>query len=298
VPEPFRCGFVTIVGRPNVGKSTLINRLVQQKVSITSQRPQTTRNRLIGIRTDERAQIVYVDTPGLRTGAKSALDRLMNRAARGSLEGVDCVVLVVAASGWTAADDSVLSLVRRQPCPVILAINKIDLLKGRERLLPLMQQAAERMEFDEIIPLSALTGENLADLKDSLLRYLPVQPPLFPREQVTDRDERFMAAELVREQVFRSLRQELPYAIGVGIEHFERMEKHVRIGAVIWVEKESQKGIVIGRGGERLKQIGTRARAQMEKLLGSKVYLELWVKVREGWADSQTILHGLHYGEE
>jgi GTP-binding protein Era len=298
VPEPFRCGFVTIVGRPNVGKSTLINRLVQQKVSITSQRPQTTRNRLIGIRTDERAQIVYVDTPGLRTGAKSALDRLMNRAARGSLEGVDCVVLVVAASGWTAADDSVLSLVRRQPCPVILAINKIDLLKGRERLLPLMQQAAERMEFDEIIPLSALTGENLADLKDSLLRYLPVQPPLFPREQVTDRDERFMAAELVREQVFRSLRQELPYAIGVGIEHFERMEKHVRIGAVIWVEKESQKGIVIGRGGERLKQIGARARAQMEKLLGSKVYLELWVKVREGWADSQTILHGLHYGDE
>ncbi|MFQ5757372.1 MAG: GTPase Era [Acidiferrobacterales bacterium] len=298
MPEPFRCGFVTIVGRPNVGKSTLINRLVQQKVSITSQRPQTTRNRLIGIRTDERAQIVYVDTPGLRAGAKSALDRLMNRAARGSLEGVDCVVIVIAASGWTAADDSVLNLVRRQPCPVILAINKIDLLKRRERLLPLMQQAAERMEFGEIIPLSALTGENLADLKDSLLRYLPVQPPLFPREQVTDRDERFMAAELVREQVFRSLRQELPYAIGVGIEHFERMEKHVRIGVVIWVEKESQKGIVIGRAGGRLKQIGARARAQMEKFLGSKVYLELWVKVREGWADSQTILHSLHYGEE
>jgi len=298
VPEPFKCGFVTIVGRPNVGKSTLINRLVQQKVSITSQRPQTTRNRLLGIRTDERAQIVYVDTPGLCAGAKSALDRLMNRAARGSLEGVDCVVFVVAASGWTAADDSVLSLVRRQPCPVILAINKIDLLKGRERLLPLMKQAAERMEFDEIIPLSALTGESLADLKDSLLRYLPVQPPLFPREQVTDRDERFMAGELVREQVFRTLRQELPYAIGVGIEHFERMEKHVRIGAVIWVEKESQKGIVIGSGGERLKQIGVRARAQMENLLGSKVYLELWVKVREGWADSQTILHSLHYGEE
>ncbi|MEE8636349.1 MAG: GTPase Era [Acidiferrobacterales bacterium] len=298
MPEPFRCGFVTIVGRPNVGKSTLINRLVQRKVSITSQRPQTTRNRLIGIRTDERAQIVYVDTPGLRAGAKSALDRLMNRAARGSLEGVDCVVFVVAASGWTAADDSVLSLVRRQPCPVILAINKIDLLKGRERLLPLMKHAAERMEFDEIIPLSALTGESLADLKDSLLRYLPVQPPLFPREQVTDRDERFMAAELVREQVFRTLRQELPYAIGVGIEHFERMEKHVRIGAVIWVEKESQKGIVIGSGGERLKQIGVRARAQMENLLGSKVYLELWVKVREGWADSQTILHSLRYGEE
>ena len=298
MPEPFRCGFVTIVGRPNVGKSTLINRLVQRKVSITSQRPQTTRNRLIGIRTDERAQIVYVDTPGLRAGAKSALDRLMNRAARGSLEGVDCVVFVVAASGWTAADDSVLSLVRRQPCPVILAINKIDLLKGRERLLPLMKQAAERMEFDEIIPLSALTGESLADLKDSLLRYLPVQPPLFPREQVTDRDERFMAAELVREQVFRTLRQELPYAIGVGIEHFERMEKHVRIGVVIWVEKESQKGIVIGSRGERLKQIGVRARAQMENLLGSKVYLELWVKVREGWADSQTILHSLRYGEE
>ena len=298
MPEPFRCGFVAIVGRPNVGKSTLINRVVQQKVSITSQRPQTTRNRLIGIRTDECAQIVYVDTPGLRAGAKSALDRLMNRAARGSLEGVDCVVLVVLASGWTAADDSVLRLVRRQPCPVILAINKIDLLKSRERLLPLMQQAAERMEFDEIIPLSALTGENLADLENSLLRYLPVQPPLFPREQVTDRDERFMAAELVREQVFRSLRQELPYAIGVGIEHFERMEKHVRIGAVIWVEKESQKGIVIGRGGERLKQIGARARAQMEKLLGSKVYLELWVKVREGWVDSQTMLHSLRYGEE
>ncbi len=296
--EPFRCGFVTIVGRPNVGKSTLINRLVDRKISITSQRPQTTRNRLIGIKTDERAQIVYVDTPGLHTGARNTLERVMNRAARGSLEGVDCVVLMVAASGWTAADDAVMSLARRQPCPLLLAINKIDRLKRRERLLPLMQQASERTAFAEIIPLSALSGENVTELESSVLRYLPAQAPLFPLDQVTDRDDRFMAAELVREQVFRSLHQELPYAVAVGIEHFERVGKRVRIGAVIWLQKESQKGIVIGRGGERLKRIGTHARGQMEKLFDCKVHLELWVKVRAGWADSQALLRTLHYGEE
>jgi len=298
VSEPFRCGFVTIVGRPNVGKSTLINRLVDRKISITSQRPQTTRNRLIGIKTDERAQIVYVDTPGLHTGARNTLERVMNRAARGSLEGVDCVVLMVAASGWTAADDAVMSLARRQPCPLLLAINKIDRLKRRERLLPLMQQASERTAFAEIIPLSALSGENVTELESSVLRYLPAQAPLFPLDQVTDRDDRFMAAELVREQVFRSLHQELPYAVAVGIEHFERVGKRVRIGAVIWLQKESQKGIVIGRGGERLKRIGTHARGQMEKLFDCKVHLELWVKVRAGWADSQALLRTLHYGEE
>ncbi|GMQ89922.1 MAG: GTPase Era [Gammaproteobacteria bacterium] len=296
--EPFRCGFVTIIGRPNVGKSTLINRLVDRKISITSQRPQTTRNRLIGIKTDKRAQIVYVDTPGLHTGARNTLERVMNRAARGSLEGVDCVVLMVAARGWTAADDAVMSLARRQPCPILLVINKIDRLKRRERLLPLMQQASERMAFSEIIPVSALSGENVSELESSVLRYLPAQAPLFPRDQVTDRDDRFMAAELVREQVFRSLHQELPYAVAVGIEHFERVGKLIRIGAAIWLEKESQKGIVIGRGGERLKRIGTHARGQMEKLFDCKVHLELWVKVRTGWADSQALLRTLHYGEE
>lgn len=296
--EHFRCGLVAVVGRPNVGKSTLVNRLVQHKVSITSQRPQTTRNRVLGIKTDQRAQIVCVDTPGLHLSAKNTLNRYMNRAARGSLEGVDCAVPVISARGWVTDDEPVIDLVRRQSCPAILVINKIDRLKDRAELLPLIKDVSARADFAEIIPLSALTGENATNLENSLIGYLPEQPALFPVDQITDCDSRFMAAEFVREQLFRSLKQEVPYAVAVGIEKFELETKHLHVNAVIWVEKESQKGIVIGRDGESLKRIGTRARTQMERYFECKVYLELWVKIREGWANSEALLRRLQYGEE
>jgi GTP-binding protein Era len=293
----FRCGMVPVVGRSNVGKSTLVNCLVGHKVSIISPKPQTTRTRVLGIRTHDRAQVIYIDTPGLHAGAGSLLSRYMNRAARGSLEGADCVLLVVAANGWTNEDDGVLAKLETQSAPVILVINKIDRLKNRNTLLPFMKQAAARMKFAEIIPVSAATGENMADLEETVTRYLPVQPALFPQHQTNDQGRRFTAAELVREQVFRSLKQEVPYAIAVGIENFRCTGKSLRVEAVIWVEKASQKGIIIGRGGERLKSIGTHAREEMERLFGTKVHLELWVKVREDWTNSETLLRSLQYAD-
>lgn len=286
---------VAVVGRSNVGKSTLVNRLVGHKVSIISPRPQTTRTRVLGIRTGGHAQVIYIDTPGLHAPGGSLLSRYMNRAARGSLEGADCVLLLVAASGWTNEDDRVLAKVEAQSAPVILVINKIDRLKNRNALLPFMEQAATRMKFAEIIPVSATTGESMADLEETVIHYLPLQSPLFPEHQTND--ERFMAAELVREQVFCSIKQEVPHAIAVGIEDFRYTEKLLRVEAVIWVGKTSHKGIIIGRGGERLKLIGTHAREQMEKLFGTKVHLELWVKVREDWADSEALLRSLQYGD-
>jgi GTP-binding protein Era len=298
VPEHFRCGLVAVIGRPNVGKSTLVNRLVGCKVSIISRKPQTTRARVMGIRTNARSQVIYIDTPGLHVSEKNLLNRYMNRAARGSMEAVDCIVLIIAATGWTRADDYVVSAVQQQQVPVILTINKIDQLKGHDQLLPLIQDVSARMNFAEIVPLSALTGENVTDLESTILRYLPEQPAIFPEDQVSDRDQRFMAAELVREQIFHVLREEVPYAVGIGIERFERRNRVLHVEAVIWVQKITQKGILIGKGGERLKSIGTRARVEMEKLFNGKVHLELWVKVREGWVDSDALLRSLQYGDD
>ena len=293
----YHCGLVAVVGRPNVGKSTLVNRLVGQKISIISPKPQTTRTRVLGIRTDARAQVIYIDTPGFHAGGRNLLSRYMNRAARGSLEGADCVLLLVAAGGWAQEDDRVLAAVRQRPTPVILVINKIDSLKNRNALLPFISQAATHMEFAEIVPVSALTGENVVDLEKAVTHYLPEQSALFPGHQTTDQGERFAAAELVREQVFRVTKQEVPYAIAVGVNKFEHTETLLYVEAVIWVEKASQKGIIIGRSGERLKLIGTRARKEMEKLFGGKVHLELWVRVREDWADSESLLRSLQYGD-
>jgi GTP-binding protein Era len=205
--------------------------------------------------------------------------------------------VLVAASGWTEEDDHVLALIRERSTPVILVINKIDRLKNRNALLPFISQAAIHMKFAEIIPVSAATGESVAELEKAVIHYLPAQPALFPEHQTTDQGERFAAAELVREQVFRITKQEVPYAIAVGVDKFERTETLLRIEAVIWVEKTSQKGIIIGRGGERLKLVGTRARKEMEELFGSKVHLELWVRVREDWADSESLLRSLQYGD-
>ena len=296
----YRSGMVALIGRPNVGKSTLLNRLVGHKVSITSQRPQTTRQRILGIHSTDSAQIVYVDTPGMHTEEKKQLNRYMNRAAAGSVLGVDCIVLVISAKGWQDEDEAVLRVLKQQAQPVILVINKIDYLKEKAQLLPLIEHSQQHIPFAfaEIIPLSALSGDNVAQLESTLLRYLPQQPPLFPEDQVSDRSERFLAAELVREQVFRSIGQEVPYSVAVGIEQFKHEGKLLRIQAVIWVEKEGQKAIIIGNQGQRLKSIGSRARKEMEALYGNKVFLGLWVKVRENWTDSARALHSLGFNDE
>jgi len=297
--EVFRAGFVAIIGRPNVGKSTLLNRLVGQKVSITSHRAQTTRHRVLGIHTTDTAQFVYVDTPGVHRGERGRqLNRMMNREASVSLEGVDAVVLVITADGWNENDEPALDLVRRAPCPVILAINKVDKLDDRERLLPLIEESQKRLAFVEIVPLSARAGDNVPDLEKAIVRLLPEHPPYFEPDQVTDRSERFLAAEFVREQIFRGLGQELPYAVAVEITDFREEPKHLHIDAVIWVEKEGQKAILIGKGGERLKSIGRQARLGMQKAFGRKVWLGLWVKVREGWSDDARALRSLGYGED
>jgi GTP-binding protein Era len=293
-----RSGLITFIGRPNVGKSTLLNRLVGQKVSITSRRPQTTRHRIMGVSTRPGAQLVYVDTPGLHLGKGKMINRFMNRAATGALQGVDCIAVVISASGWQEADDRVLEAVRRQEQPVVLVINKMDLLKRREDLLPLIEISKGKMTFTEIVPVSAKAGTNMDQLERVLVDLLPVQPALFPEDQLTDRSERFMAAEFVREQVFRSLGQEVPYSVAVEIERFRTEKRVLHINALIWVEKSGQKAILIGKGGDRLKQIGTAARKEMEQFFDRKVNLTLWVKVREGWSDSEKAVRSLGYADE
>lgn len=297
--ETYRSGLVAIIGRPNAGKSTLLNRLVGQKVSITSHRAQTTRHRILGIHTTAAAQVVYVDTPGMHRGeSDKPLNRVMNRAARASLAGVDAVVLVIGADGWSERDEPALATARQAECPVILAINKIDRLAERERLLPLIATSRERMAFAEVVPLSATKGDNVEELERVIVRLLPQQPPLYDAEQVTDRSERFLAAEFVREQVFRGFGQEVPYAVAVEITEFRDEPKHIHIDAVIWVEKDGQKAILIGKGGAGLKEIGRRARLEMQRAFGRKVWLGLWVKVREGWSQDAQAVKSLGYGED
>lgn len=293
-----RCGFVALVGRPNVGKSTLLNRLLGQKISITTPKPQTTRHRLLGIKTEPGRQVVYVDTPGLHLQEKRAVNRYMNRAARSAVTDVDVVVFVVEALRWTDEDDHVLEALAAGEAPVVLAVNKVDRVKDKGRLLPFLQEVAQKMGFLEVIPLSASKGEQVDVLEQALLRHLPVSPPLFPEEQVTDRSERFLAAELVREKLMLRLGEELPYALAVEIERFEEKEGIVHIDALIWVEREGQKKIVVGRGGHVLREVGRAARLDMEKLFGNKVFLQLWVKVKEGWSDDERALKSLGYGDD
>lgn len=293
-----RCGLVTLAGRPNVGKSTLLNRLVGQKISITSSRAQTTRHRLLGIKTTGNDQIVYVDTPGLHADNKGMMNRHLNRVAGASLQGVDCLVLMIAASGWTRGDEYSLKFVAKQGIPVILAINKMDQLKDRSTLLPLMEISSKKSDFAAIVPVSARTGANTDDLENAILKHLPPQPFLYPPDQISDRGERFLASELIREQIFRQFQQEVPYATTVSIEQFKRVKGVTHIEATIWVEKEGQKPILIGKDGQRLKTVGSRARLAMQKLFGARVHLQLWVKVREGWSDSEHSLRSLGYTDE
>ena len=297
-PADFHCGFVAIVGRPNVGKSTLLNRILGQKISITAHRPQTTRHRILGIKTDDAAQVIYVDTPGLHLGGKRAINRYMNRAASSSIHDVDVVVFVVDGLRWTEEDESVLEKLKTASVPVVLVINKIDEIKLKEALLPHLQTLSEKLNFHAVIPLSAQTGEGVVRLEDTVRDLLPASAPFFPEDQVTDRSERFLAAELVREKLVRTLEQELPYSATVEIEKFS-LENDVRhIHAVIWVEREGQKGIIIGKQGQQLKRIGEQARKDMERAFEGKVFLRLWVKVREGWSDDERALRSLGYQDE
>lgn len=300
-PPPHRAGHVAVIGRPNVGKSTLVNALVGAKVSIVSNRPQTTRHRLLGIATiapgkdGQAGQLLLVDTPGIHREQKRAMNRMMNHAARGALEGIDAAVLVVQAGRWDEEDTLAFEALRNAAVPVVLAVNQVDRLRDKTALLPYLQQATSGRDFAGVHPISALRHSGLDALVATLLSLLPEQPAPYAEDEITDKSQRFLAGELVREQLMRLLGAELPYATTVEIESFVVDGALLRIGAVIWVEREGQKAIVIGKGGTRLREIGSKARLQMEHLFGSKVFLETWVRVREGWSDDETALRSLGY---
>jgi GTP-binding protein Era len=293
-PAPFRCGAVALIGRPNVGKSTLQNSLLGQKLSITSRKPQTTRHSLRGVLTTETAQFILIDTPGFQTRYRGTLNRVMNRAVEGALEAVDVVALVVEAERFGAEDRRLLKLAPAK-VPLFLVVNKIDTTKPAG-LMSFLKKAATEAEFAEIVPVSASRGKGLEELLRALERYLPERPAIHSADELTDRNERFLAAEFIREKLFRQLGEELPYSAGVEIEKFEEQPDLRRIHASIVVEKEGHKAIVIGAGGSKLKQIATAARLDMEKLFGGKVYLEIWVRVRGGWTDDEAALRRMGYG--
>lgn len=294
---PGRCGYVAIVGRPNVGKSTLLNYLLGQKISITSRKPQTTRHQVLGIKTEGRDQIIFVDTPGLHKEETRAINRVMNRAASSAIRDVDVVVFVVDRTAWTDEDDLVLQQVQRAGLPTLLVVNKVDLLEDKNTLLPQLERLAGKGDFAAVIPVSALRSHNLEALEREVLERLPVSEHFFPEEQITDRSQRFLAAEIVREKIMRQLGEELPYAVTVEIEEFSQEGAVLHIAALILVERKGQKKILIGEGGARLRRIGTEARQDMEALFDSKVMLRLWVKVKSGWSDDERALRSLGYDD-
>lgn len=293
-PADFRCGHVAIVGRPSVGKSTLMNALIGQKISITSKKPQTTRHRIIGIDTEADAQFAFVDTPGFQTKHRSRLNDRLNRAVRESLADVDAVVLVLDATRLTEADRAVADLLPAK-VPAIAALNKIDLVTNKEALLPRLAEVAQLHAFAAIVPISAERGAQLAQLKAEIAKVLPVSPPLYPEDDLTDRDERFLAAEYIREKIFRKLGDEVPYSTTVGIESFVVEGTLRRIHATVYVDKTSQRAILLGESGATMKAIASEARADMERMFGGKVYLEVWVKVKRGWADTDASLARFGY---
>lgn len=297
VTADFRCGYVAIVGRPNVGKSTLLNHVLGQKLSITSRKPQTTRHRILGIVTSEKTQTVYVDTPGIHGEERKAINRYMNRAATSALKDVDLVLFVVDGLKWTPDDDLVLEKVKSVSVPVILVINKVDALESKEALLPRINELVALHGFAEVIPVSALREHNLDRLQQLVAERLPLSPPFFREDQITDRSSRFLAAECVREKIMRQLGDEVPYELTVEIEEFKQEGKLKRISALILVERDGQKAIVIGESGQRLKRIGIEARHDMEKLFGGKIMLSLWVKVKGGWSDDERALKSLGYDD-
>jgi GTP-binding protein Era len=292
-----RCGYVAIVGRPNVGKSTLLNHLLGQKISITSRKPQTTRQRVLGIKTEADHQIIFVDTPGLHKDAEKAINRYMNRAASCAIRDVDLVVMVVDRTAWTDEDSMVLEQIRQSGHPCLLVVNKIDLLDDKSALLPHLQELAGKGQFEAILPVSALRRHNVEELEQEILKFLPVSERFFPEDQITDRSQRFLAAEIVREKIMRQLGEEIPYSISVEIEEFALDGEILHISALIFVERKGQKIILVGEGGSRLRSIGTDARRDMELLFDCKIMLRLWVKVKSGWSDDERALRSLGYDD-
>ncbi len=294
---PFRAGLVAVLGRPNVGKSTLVNALVGFKVSIVSPKPQTTRHRLLGIVTLDDGQLALVDTPGIHRERSGALHRVLNRAARSALADVHAAMLVIEAGRWTEEDTLAYAALAQSGLPVVLVLNKVDKVKDKSTLLPFLHEITRERNFTAVHPVSALRGVGLPDLLATLRGLMPESEPLFEADAITDRSERFMVSELVREQLMLQLGQELPYAAAVEIETWAEEPGLTRIGAVIWVEREPQKAIVVGTGGSRIKRIGTEARRGIETLLERKVHLELWCRVRENWSHDERALAGLGYGD-
>ncbi len=291
-------GYVAIIGRPNVGKSTLLNNILGMKLSITSRKPQTTRHQILGVKTTDNVQTIYVDTPGIHQRRGTAINKYMNRAATSVLNDVDVILFVVQVKQWTEEDQAIVEKLATVDCPVVLVVNKMDKLSSKEELLPLISELSEHYDFAEIIPVSAMNGMNVDVLEQKVAPLLPENEHFYPDDQVTDRSTRFLASEIIREKLIRELGQELPYTSTVDIEKYiEDDDGLVRIHATIYVESTGQKAIIIGKKGARLKSIGTAARQDISKLVDSKVYLNLWVKVREGWSNDERALRGLGYSE-
>jgi len=291
------CGYIAIVGRPNVGKSTLLNYILGMKLSITSRKPQTTRHQILGLKTTGNIQAIYVDTPGIHQRRGTAINKYMNRAATSVLNDVDVIVFVVQAKKWTDEDQAIVEKLKSVSCPVVLVVNKMDKLDDKKQLLPLIQELSSHYDFTEIIPVSALNGDNVEMLEQKIAPLLPENEHFYPDDQVTDRSTRFLAAEIIREKLIRELGQELPYTSTVDIDKFVEEKDIVHIHATIYVESAGQKAIIIGKKGSRLKSIGSKAREDISKMIDNKVYLNLWVKVREGWSNDERALRGLGYGE-
>ena len=290
-------GYIAIIGKPNVGKSTLMNHILGKKISITSRKPQTTRHRILGIKTTENTQVVYVDTPGLHLGYKREMNRVMNRVAKSVFDEVDAILFLIEAMRWDNEDHAVLQYLKSVNIPVILVINKIDEVQNKAELLPFIENLSKQYDFAKIFPISAKTGLQVDEMEKTIETLLPHEGDLFPPEQLTDRSDRFVAAEFIREKLMRMLGDELPYELTVTIEALEENSKMVRIAALIWVGKEGQKAIVIGKGGEGLKTVGIQARRSLEAYFEKKVLLKLWVKVKENWSDDQRSLKEFGYDE-
>ncbi|MDP3010840.1 MAG: GTPase Era [Methylococcales bacterium] len=291
------CGFVALIGRPNVGKSTLMNHLLKQKISITSRKPQTTRHRILGINTTDAGQAIYMDTPGMHSGEQRALNRYLNRTADTSLLGVNVIVWLIDGLSWHEYDEVIFKKLEQAGLPVILAVNKVDKVQDKEKILAFFATAQHRFPFAHLVPISALKDINIDQLEKLIMQLLPESDLIYPEDQITDRSERFLAAEIVREKLTRRLGAELPYSLTVEIERYEEKPTISKIYAIIWVERMTQKNIVIGKDGEMLKSVGTEARLDIEKLIGQKVYLQLWVKVKKGWSDSERALQSLGFND-
>ncbi|MFC1689122.1 GTPase Era [Pseudomonadota bacterium] len=295
--QDYHCGYVALVGRPNVGKSTLMNYILGQKLSIVTAKPQTTRQRIAGIKTTDQGQIIYIDTPGIHLAAKRALNRYMNRIAHASFHEVDLILFLIEAGRWTKQDENVARSLQSVGVPVLLVVNKIDLVPDKSRLLQFLEKEVNTARFEEVFLIAAKNGNGIDRLEEKVLKALPFSRPFYDEDQFTDRSERFLAAELIREQLMLRLHQELPYALTVEVEEFKREPGLLRIGAIVWVERKGQKQIVIGKGGDVLKFVGSRARMALQELFEEKIFLRLWVKVSRDWSDNERALKQFGFDE-